>query len=154
MKKKAIGTSRRKSLRELRIQQSISKKKAVKLFRNKRFLYRACREVGRLGVVGEKRNRLVLILAGIARTLRKPPSVLIKGETSCGKTTLVKMVLKLFPRRYVMERVGLSKKALAHGKGSFANKILFIHEYRCGKDAQLLLRLLQSEGSLVYEYTA
>jgi hypothetical protein len=104
-------------------------------------------------VIGEKRNRVILTLAGIARTFPKPPSVLYRGPTSSGKSTLVKAALQLFPIDCVMERAGLSPKALAHGKGSLANKILFIHEYRCGKAAQQLLRLVQSEGKITHEFT-
>ena len=129
------------------------KQQAVQLLNDPKFLFRACQKVGELGVVGEKRNRLILLLAAIARVFPEPPSVLLKGETSSGKSTLVKKALQLFPPTCVVERAGLSKKALLHGKGSLAHKILFIHEHRCGKDAQQLLRLLQSEGKITHEFT-
>lgn len=132
----------------------IDRKKVTSLLSDPRFLYKARKKVGELGIVGEARIILVLLLAGIARVFSKPPSVLIKGPTSSGKSTVVKTALQLFPTGSVIERAGLSKKALAHGKGSLAHKILFIHEYRCGKDAQLLLRLLQSEGRIAHEFTA
>lgn len=132
----------------------IDRGKVVSLLSDPRFLYKARKKVGELGVVGEERIILVLLLAAIARVLSKPPSVLIKGPTSSGKSTVVKTTLQLFPPGSVIERAGLSKKALAHGKGSLAQKILFIHEYRGGRDAQLLLRLLQSEGRIAHEFTA
>src|ERR1700722_18377857 len=110
------------------------------LVRDPFFLYKAGKKIGELGVVGEKRNRLILTLAGIARTFPDPPSVLVKGSTSSGKSTLVRTSLKLFPPNCILERAGLSKKALAHGKVSLAHKILFISEYQCGKDSQQLLR--------------
>jgi len=127
--------------------------KSIRLLHDPRFIYMAGHKIGELGVVGEKRNPLVLLLAGIARTLPRPPSILVKGPPSSGKSTLVKTAVRLFPPDCVLERAGLSGKALAHGKGSFAHKILFITEYRCGKDAQQLLRLLQSEGRIAHEYT-
>jgi len=99
------------------------------------------------------RNRLILVLAGIARTLPEPPSVLVKGSTSSGKSTLLKETVRLFPPDCVVERAGLSAKALAHGFGSLANKILLLNEYKCGKDAELLLRLLQSDGRISHEFT-
>jgi len=86
--------------------------------------------------------------------IREPPSVLVKGSTSSGKSTLVKRSLLLFPPECIVERAGLSGKALAYGTSSLKNKILFINEYRCGKDAQLLLRLLQSEGRIRHESTS
>jgi energy-coupling factor transporter ATP-binding protein EcfA2 len=130
------------------------KTKAIQLLNDPLFLYRAWQQVKKLGVIGESRNILILVLAGIARTLPKPAHVLIQGPTSSGKTTLIKTTLQLFPPSCVIERAGLSGKALVHGKGSLAHKILFIQEYRCGKDAQQLLRLLQSEGRVTHEFTA
>jgi hypothetical protein len=132
----------------------VHRAKAIQMLNDPLFLYKAGQRVAKLGVIGERRNILILVLAGIARTLPKPPHVLIQGPTSSGKTTLIKTTLHLFPPSCVEERAGLSAKALAHGKGSLANKILFIQEYRCGKDAQQLLRLLQSEGRVTHEYTA
>jgi hypothetical protein len=129
-------------------------KEAISLLRNPLFLYLACKRVRELGVVGERRIILILLLAAIARVFPKPPSVLIKGPTSSGKSTIAKTTLQLFPPEWVVGRAGLSRKALAHGKGSLAHKILFIAEYRCGKDAQQLVRLLQSEGRITHEYTA
>jgi hypothetical protein len=128
-------------------------KKAIRLLRDPRFFYMAGHKVSELGVVGEKRNRLILTLAGIARALPKTPSVLVKGPPSSGKSTLSETVVQLFPPDCVVKRAGLSGKALVHGEGSLAHKILFIHEYRCGKDAQQLLRLLQSEGRIAHEFT-
>jgi hypothetical protein len=55
-------------------------------------------------------------------------------------------VAQLFPPDCVIERASLSPKALAHGKGSLAGKIFLLREYRGGKDALLLLRLLHSGG--------
>jgi hypothetical protein len=131
----------------------IAREIARRLLADPRFLYKACKKVGELGIVGEKRIILILLLAGIARLFPKPPSVLIKGPTSSGKSTVVKKTLQLFPAGSVIERAGLSKKALVYGRGSLAHKILFVHEYRCSRDAQLLLRLLQSEGRISHEFT-
>ncbi len=140
--------SKNKSKRE-----SSLKERALRLLNDPQFLYAAGQKIGDLGVVGEEANRLILFLAGVTRTAPNPASVLAKGATSSGKTTLVKSPLQLFPADCVMERSGLSGKALAHGAGSLAGKILFLHEYRCGKDAQLLLRLIQSDGRIKHEFS-
>jgi hypothetical protein len=130
------------------------KAKAIQLLQDRRFLFLASKKVSELGLVGEQRVVLLLLLAAIARVFPEPPSILIVGPTSCGKSTVIKFTLQLFPPEAIVERAGLSAKALAHGKWKLANKILFIHEYRGGRDARLLLRLLQSEGGIRYEYTA
>jgi hypothetical protein len=62
-------------------------------------------------------------------------------------------VIQLFDPSLVLERSGLTKMALAYGSGELAGKILLMDEHRCGKDAQQLLRLLQSEGRITHEYT-
>jgi energy-coupling factor transporter ATP-binding protein EcfA2 len=144
--------AKKKARKKTRLRK-IDVEKATSLVNDPLFLYKASRRIGKLGVIGEKRNRLILALAGIARTFPKPPSVLIIGQTPSGKSTLVKAALQLFPPDCVVERAGLSAKALAHGKGSLADKILFIQEYRCGKAAGQLLRLLQSEGRITHEFT-
>jgi len=128
-------------------------RKALALINDPRFLFLAMQRVGELGVVGEERNRLVILLACITRNLRRPVSVLLKGPTSSGKTEMVRAVTQLFPPSMVVERSGLSGKALAYGKTPLAKKILYINEYRCGRDAQQLLRLLQSGEPIKHEAT-
>lgn len=123
------------------------------LVNDPQFLFKAGRAIGRIGVIGEERNRLILFLAGVSRGLPEPGSVLLKGSSSSGKSRQVKDVVRLFPPDCVVERAGLSGKALAYGNGSLARKIMVINEYRCGKDAQQLLRLLQSEGEIKHEAT-
>jgi hypothetical protein len=126
---------------------------ALRLLRDPLFLYKLGQKVGQLGVVGEERNRLILLLAGIGRTQPTNASVLMKGSTSSGKSTVIKTVAMVFPPDCVIERASLSPKALAHGKGTLAGKILILNEYWSAKDALLLLRLLQSEGRIEHEFT-
>ncbi len=127
--------------------------KASALIADSQFLYKAGQKIEELGVIGEEQNRMILFLAGVSRMLPNPASVLIKGSTSSGKSNLMNGVAKMSSPDCVVERAGLSGKALAYGDGSLANKILVINEYRCGKDAQQLLRLLQSEGQIHHEAT-
>jgi hypothetical protein len=128
-------------------------RKANRLLRKPSFLHKAIQKVGDLGVVGEERNRGIVILSGISKALPEPTSVLVKGPTSSGKSNLVKTTLRLFPANCIVDRAGLSPKALAHRKASLKHKILFINELRSAKEAQLLLRLLQSEGKIEHEFT-
>lgn len=130
-----------------------AEEQALRLIESPLFLHKAVQKIGQLGVVGEKRNLTILTLAGITRTMPEPASVLYKGATSTGKTKSVRSTIELFPPDSIVERAGLSGKALAHGEGSLAEKILYLVEYRCGKDAQQLLRLLQSEGRIKHEFT-
>src|ERR1700758_3823012 len=91
-------------------------RKEIKLITDPQFLFKAGQKIGELGVVGEEPNRLVLFLACNTKTFPAPASVLVKGSTSSGKTTLVKSSLLVFPPDCVVERSGLSRMALAHGE--------------------------------------
>src|SRR5450755_1659685 len=116
---------------------------ALELLRNPKFLYLAGQQIGKLGIVGELDTRLILTVAGIARVLPQPPSVLLKGSSSSGKSTLLRDSVQLFPPDSIVRRDGFSKKALAYGGGSLAKKILLITELKCAADSSVLLRLLQ-----------
>src|ERR1700682_5446192 len=126
---------------------------ALKLVKDPRFLYRLVRKMGELGSVGESRNCLVLFLAGLTKGFEKPVSVLIKGNSSTGKSESVKAVIALFPPKSVLMRASLSKMAPVHGSAELKGKILYIAEYRGAHDAMYLTRLLQSEGEINHEYT-
>ena len=112
--------------------------KARQLLRDPFFLYTAIQKVGDLGVVGEERNRGVLILNGISSA---------KGPPSSEKSNLVKTTLRLFPANCIVDRAGLSPKALAPGKVSLKHKILFLNELRSANEAQRLLRFYTARVS-------
>jgi hypothetical protein len=116
------------------------------------FLYLTGQKLKELGLIGERRNSLVLFLACLTSVFDNPVSVIVKGATSGGKSNLIKTVLKLIPRRFVISRTSLSGKALAHSKKGLARRILYVAEFRGAKDAQYLLRLQQSEGEIAHEY--
>lgn len=142
MKKKKKQTRKRKTRAE-----------ALALIRDPLFLFRVGRKIQEIGLVGELRNRVLLFLAALTKDLCFPISVLVKGPSSVGKSNLLRNVLELFPPECVIKRASLSKKAPVYGADELKGKLLYLFEYRGGKDALLLTRLLQSEGEIVHEYT-
>lgn len=134
--------NRRKKIREA----------AMALLRDPRFLYRVGKKVEEFGVIGEQRNRLIVFLACVTRALLFAVSLMIKGASSCGKSSLTRSELRLFPKECIINVTSLSPKALAFGGGNLRGKILYVNEYRGGKDAAYLTRLLQSEGQIAHEY--
>jgi hypothetical protein len=128
-------------------------REARELFDGGRFLFHAGRAIRDLGVIGERRNCLILTLAAMTRVFESPVSVLVRGSPSTGKSTLIKRSLELHPPELQIERSSLSAKALVNKKESLAHKIFYLQEYRGGKDARLLMRLLQSEGAIAHEFT-
>src|SRR5579864_3034528 len=83
---------------------------AVRLLRDPLFLFKAKEKVHELGVVGEDRNILALIVASMTRQTPDPVSVIIQSPPSTGKSTLMKKVTELVPPECVIERAGLSKR--------------------------------------------
>jgi hypothetical protein len=130
-----------------------TKREVQRILNSGNILHEACNAIGRAGVIGEERNRLILFLAGMTAFLDEPVSVLLKGSSSSGKSNLLKKTIGIFPQEMVISRASLSNKAVAHGKTTFKGKILYLAEHRGGKEAQLLLRLQQSEGRVAHEYT-
>jgi hypothetical protein len=139
--------------------QAMEKKKAairtaaMDLITDPRFFSRLVRKLNEMGLVGEARSALIIFLACLTKNLPKQVSVLLKGESSTGKSNLLRTVTALFPEDSVIKLSSLSAKALAHGEGTLQGKILYLHEYRGGKDAMYLTRLQQSEGEIAHEYT-
>jgi energy-coupling factor transporter ATP-binding protein EcfA2 len=126
---------------------------AMKALRHPGFLFELSGCLRDLGIVGETRNRLVIFLAALSTRFEEPVSVLVKGASSSGKSNLVRTVLRIFPPSATVERASLSPKAPVHGKEELGGKVLYIAEQRGGKDAQYLIRLLQSEGGIAHEFT-
>src|SRR5690242_13732360 len=75
-----------------------------KLIREGRFLHQLSRKISALGVIGEVRNALTLLLACITRSLDDPVSCLLKGQSAVGKSFLAKTVISLFPPEVVRIR--------------------------------------------------
>src|SRR5438552_11550246 len=134
-----------------RIRQKTTKA-ALKLLRDPAFLFRVGKRIGDLGIVGEERNRLILFLACLTKHFHEAVSVLVKGITSGGKSKLVRTILRLMPPEDVTSLASLSKMAPVYGQGTLDGKILYVAEYRGGRDAQYLIRLQQSEGEIRHEY--
>jgi hypothetical protein len=127
---------------------------AQELINDPKFLFRLGKKIGELGVVHEKRNRLIVPLACLTTCVKNKVSLMLTGPSGCGKSTIPEVTLKLFPPEHVIKRVSFSQKALAYGEGSLGGKILYVAEYSGSKEAQHMLRVLQSEGQLSHEYTA
>ena len=95
----------------------------------------------------------IVFLAGVTRNLPEKASVLVKGASASGKSTAVKKALLLFALKYILYRTGLSKTALAYGRGYLGDKILVMTELTSAKQAQFFIRQMQSEGHIEHEAT-
>jgi hypothetical protein len=75
-------------------------------------LNRVSKDIGTLGIAGEKKNRLLLYLVGISAQLPRPLAVIIRGASSSGKSFLAEQVSRLCPPEVVVRATSLTTNAL------------------------------------------
>jgi DNA primase catalytic core len=102
-----------------------------------------------LGCVGEDNNKIIIYLTMTSRILCRPISLIVKGESSGGKSFLVETVSKLFPKDKVLAFTTLTPKALYHRPDGLAHKVLIVFERPGAEDCDYSIRSLQSEGKLL-----
>ncbi len=107
----------------------------------------------RHGCVGEDTNKKLLYLAFTSRKLKKPISVVVKGESASGKSCQALTISKFFPPKDMLDLSGMSAKALLHYKDPLEHKVLLIMEHAGAEAAEYAIRTLQSEGRLDYLVT-
>jgi len=114
-----------------------------------------------LGLVGEQRNAKVLVLAVVSRVLSRPVNIFFMGESSSGKTWVVKVALQLLPEGECWHKYnGASAKAFVYTDADFKHRVLFLNEVdafataaRDGQDnaGVAILRSLIEGNQLEYE---
>jgi hypothetical protein len=110
------------------------------------------------GLVGERAIAELLFLAITSRLLDGPVSVGVKGHSSGGKSRTVGAVCKFFPPEAVMERTGMSERALIYEDEDFRHRTIILYEADALREANkedstaYYVRSL-SEGRLKYDVT-
>lgn len=103
----------------------------------------------KLGLVGEKTNKLMAYLAATSRLMDKPLNILVLSSSGAGKSALQDKTLKLMPPESVIRVSAITDKALYYRK-SLKNKLLALEEAAGAKDSYAI-RTLISEGYLAQE---
>lgn len=127
------------------------REEALKLLRKRNLLYQIGEYAERMGIAGERGNTIIAYLSITSRILKNPISLLIKADSSSGKSYLVKNVLRFFPDNAYKEVTGMSKQALIYSDESYSHKTIVICEYQGMNEALYNIRALQSEGKLIFE---
>jgi hypothetical protein len=132
------------------------KQESIEILKRPSLLYDYGELIRRLGVVGEKRNIRIILLALTSRITDTPISLVIKAESASGKSWLLKNCLKIMPDESYFEYTSMSNRALIYSEKDFSHKFIIFLEYSGQEDDEVnyLTRTLQSEGRLKYEYTA
>jgi DNA primase len=111
-------------------------------------------DLERLGLVGERTNRLLLYFAMTSRKMDDPLAVQILSGSGAGKSHLQDAVLSLCPAEELIKLTSLTGQALFYkGEDSLRHKCLAIAEVAGAEGARYALRNLISEKKLVIEST-
>jgi DNA primase catalytic core len=112
------------------------------------------RDFGKLGVIGEEPNRLLLYLAMTSRKTDDPLAVQILSSSGAGKSHLQDVALSLCPEEELIKLTSLTGQALFYkGQDSLRHKCLAIAEVAGAEGARYALRNLISDKKLVIEST-
>ncbi len=130
------------------------KKKVQKLLLNPRLLYNIKSQFEKLGIAGETRNSLMIYLALTSRMMDKPISIVNKGDSSSGKSYMINLILRLFPKNAYIEMTAATAQSFYHaGKDDFKHKIIIIYERKGSENSDYSIRSFQSEGNLKLQIT-
>lgn len=125
------------------------KQNAIRLLENPNLIGRLSQITDELGFVGEVDNIVVVYLALTSRILTRPISLIVKGDSSGGKSFLVETVARLFPKSEILMFTTVTPKALYHRTDGLSHKALIIFERHGAEESDYSIRSLQSEGKLM-----
>lgn len=138
----------------------LSTENALPTLKDEPDLIKAIRlDIGRMGVVGETENTLLIYLAGTSRLLRHPLRMIIRGKSSAGKSYPLMRVVSLFPPEEVVEATSLTPQALYYGRSGWLRHKFLVKGERSQRsdeeaaDITAALRQLISEDRIVKQVT-
>jgi hypothetical protein len=102
------------------------------------------------GLVGERRNGQLLYLCVLSQVTEVPISVVVKGDSSGGKSHLVKTVLEAVPEEAHIDLTSMSEKGLIYDVRPYAHRTVVLFEVHGegGEFTTYLIRTLISEGQI------
>jgi hypothetical protein len=125
--------------------------KALTLLQCPDMLLRVAQNMERLGHIGEPNNKRLGFVSAVSAKAGYPIQPSTHAASSAGKNFLWDTVLSFVPPEMVIKRSGLSAKALFRTDMELKGKVLYIQEVAGSEDAEFTIRILQSDGKLVYE---
>lgn len=128
--------------------------KAEALLNSPTLMYGLFDAIKMLGVAGESENALIVYLVAFSCKGDDPLSLVIKGESSIGKSYLAGSVLKLIPEDEYRDLTDATAQSFYYVEDNyFAHKLVVIFEIHGQEKSDYTLRSLQSEGKLKIQTT-
>jgi len=122
---------------------------ALSLLKDPGLLGRLIQSSEKLGCVGEENNQIIIFLTLLSRILEDPISLIVKGDSSGGKSFLVETMSQFFPSDQILAFTLITPKALYHRKDDLSHKALIVYERPGAEESDYSIRTLQSEKKLI-----
>jgi DNA primase len=123
------------------------KQELIKLLQSKNLFTKLNELIGKTGVVGEEKNRLIMWTVFTSRLTDNPLHILCLGASGTGKTYLQERVSELVPKQHKVSFTASTENALYYvGKTDLKNKLILIEDMDGATSVLYVLRELQSKG--------
>jgi len=123
------------------------KQELIKLLQSKNLFTKLNELIGKTGVVGEEKNRLIMWTVFTSRLTDNPLHILCLGASGTGKTYLQERISELIPKPHKVSFTASTENALYYvGKTDLKNKLILIEDMDGATSVLYVLRELQSKG--------
>ena len=125
------------------------KKEAEEFLRDPNIIPKIQSLLSDVGIVGEEHNRIALWLMFLSRKLSTQIHACVLGQSSSGKSELVKKVLSTVPEDEVIEFSSLTARALDYQGDNLNGKVIFLSEMAgMSEEVEYTIRICMSEQRL------
>lgn len=123
------------------------KRELQKLLQSKNLYKKLNDLIGKTGVIGEARNRLIMWTVFTSRLTESPLHIICLGASGTGKTYLQERISELIPKQHKVSFTASTENALYYvGKTDLKNKLILIEDMDGANSVLYVLRELQSKG--------
>jgi len=123
------------------------KQELTKLLQSKNLFTKLGELIGKTGVVGEEKNRLIMWTVFTSRLMETPLHIICLGASGTGKTYLQERISELIPKPHKVSFTASTENALYYvGKTDLKNKLILIEDMDGATSVLYVLRELQSKG--------
>jgi DNA primase len=131
------------------------RRKAAEIYlKRDNLLRRTNEDIGKTGVIGEEKNRLLMFLIFNTRKRKKPLHVISLGASGTGKTYLQEKIAALIPDEDKIEITALSDNAFYYfDENDLCHKVIIIEDMEGAENALYQIRELMSKGRITKTVT-
>jgi DNA primase len=103
----------------------------------------------KLGYAGQEENVLILFIVGISRFQKEPLSIYLTGESSSGKTAIVRLLEKMTLKEDIWKANSISPEVLYYvEEKNYKGKIFLMGEATHDEKVEGIVRQMQSDGEI------